>query len=137
MIGRRVDHTAIVVADMDAALGRYAAILGAVPSSREVVPDQEVEIAFLPIGDTQLELIQPTTPGSGVARFLAKRGEGLHHVAILVDDIDEELARLAGEGVPLIDRRSRPGPHGRVAFVRPEALGGVLLELIEQRDPID
>jgi len=129
--GRRIDHTAIVVADLDEALPRYRRLFGIEPGLRQAVPDQGVEIAFLPIGDTQLELVQPTSEDSGVARFLARRGEGLHHIAVEVEDIAAELDRLDAAGIPLIDRQPRRGVHGRIAFVRPEALGGVLLELVE------
>lgn len=132
MNGQRIDHTAVVVADLNEALPRFTQLFGVEPSLRRQVPTQGVEVAFLPIGDTQLELIQPTSPESGVARFLTKHGEGLHHIAVLVDNIAAELDRLAAEGVPLIDREPRPGVHGRIAFVRPEALGGVLLELVEK-----
>ena len=129
----RIDHTAIVVQDMDGAIERYRRLFGVVPRDRATIPDERVEVAFFPIGDTQLELICPTDPSSGVARFLAKRGEGLHHVGILVQDIGAELGRLADQGVELIDREPRPGAHGSIAFVHPRGTGGVLVELI-QRD---
>ncbi len=129
----RIDHTAIVVRDMDGAIERYRRLFGAEPRDRATVPDQRVEVAFLPIGDTELELICPTDPSSGVSRFLAQRGEGLHHVGILVQDISAELGRLADQGVELIDRAPRRGTHGSIAFVHPRGTGGVLVELI-QRD---
>lgn len=130
----RIDHTGIAVRDMDEALARYKRIYGLEPSERVSVPDQHVEVAFLPLSDTRLELVQPTDTQSGVARFLEKRGEGLHHVGILVEDIHRELQRLAGEEVDLIDREPRPGPHGLVAFIHPRASLGVLVELVEHRD---
>lgn len=131
---RRVDHTAIVVRDMDEALARYAALFGLEPSLRQPIPDQRVEVAFLPLGDTELELIQPTNGTSGVARFLDRRGEGLHHIGLAVDDIRRELADLEDRGIRLIDREPRHGAHGAVAFLHPEATGGVLIELVE-REP--
>jgi methylmalonyl-CoA epimerase len=127
----RVDHTAIVVRDMDTALARYAHLYGLSPSQRATAQDQGVEVAFLPIGDTQLELIQPLDSTSGVARYLAKHGEGLHHIGILVQDIHQELQRLAEEGVELIDREPRRGIHGLIAFVHPRSSGGVLIELVQ------
>ncbi len=128
----RIDHTGIAVRDLDAALERYKRVYGLEPSERVSVPDQGVEVAFLPISDTKLELVQPIDSRSPVARFLDKRGEGLHHVAILVEDIHRELARLADEGIELVDRQPRHGAHGLVAFVHPRETGGVLVELVEQ-----
>jgi methylmalonyl-CoA/ethylmalonyl-CoA epimerase len=127
----RVDHTAIVVANLDEALARYARIWQLAPSIRAEVPDQRVEIAFLPVGETQLELIRPLDSESGVARFLERNGESLHHVGIAVDDINAELENLAQEGVELIDRRPREGVHGLIAFVHPRGTGGVLIELVQ------
>lgn len=127
----RIDHTAIAVRDLDEALQRYYAVWGLKPTQRVMVPDQEVEVAFLPVGETQVELISPTSATTGVARFLERRGEGLHHVAFAVGDIRSELERLAGEGAELIDREPRHGPHGLVAFIHPRSTGGVLVELVE------
>jgi methylmalonyl-CoA/ethylmalonyl-CoA epimerase len=132
-VNLRIDHTAIAVRDLDEALERYRRLIHAETSHRSLVADQRVEVAFLTIGDTELELIAPTDSESGVARFLDRRGEGLHHIGIQVDDIASELRRLEGEGVGLIDHLPRRGVHGMVAFVHPRATGGVLLELI-QRD---
>ena len=134
MSPRRIDHTAIVVRDMDEALARYAALFGLAPSLRRLIPDQRVEVAFLLLGDTELELIQPTDSTSGVARFLDQRGEGFHHIALAVDDIRRELKALEELGIQLIDREPRRGAHGAVAFLHPKATGGVLVELVE-REP--
>lgn len=131
MTVERVDHTAIAVQDLDEALKRYHRLLGLRVASRDRVPDQKVEIAFLAGGDTLLELITPTDADSGVARFLERRGEGLHHVGLLVDDIRRELQRLAEEGVELIDHEPRRSVHGLIAFVHPRGTGGVLLELVQ------
>lgn len=119
---------------MDEALGRYGVLYGVRPSLRAAVPDQDVEVAFLPIGDTQLELISPTRNDTGVARFLSRHGEGLHHLGILVDDVHAELRRLLTEGIELIDRQPRQGVHGLIAFVHPRGTGGVLLELVQHVD---
>jgi methylmalonyl-CoA epimerase len=132
-----VDHTAIAVRNLDEALERYRKLFGIEPTLRRAVPDQHVEVAFLPMGGTQLELIQPVSAEAGVARFLERHGESLHHVAFSVTDIESELARLDGDGVELIDREPRRGVHGRIAFVHPRGTGGVLVELVEQTEPID
>jgi methylmalonyl-CoA/ethylmalonyl-CoA epimerase len=131
----RVDHTAIVVANLDDSLARYRQLFSVEPGDRRIVPTQQVELAFLNIGDTQLELICPTDDSSGVARFLARHGESLHHVGIAVANIRDELQRLEAEGYALIDREPRRGPHGLIAFVHPRSTGGVMFELV-QRDPV-
>lgn len=127
-----IDHTAIAVRDLDEALARYRRLFGLVASERTVIPGQGVEVAFLPVGVSKLELIQPVDHRSGVTRFLERRGEGLHHIGVVVSDIDEELARLASLGVELIDETPRPGPHGRIAFIHPRGTGGVLVELMQR-----
>ena len=130
----RIDHTAIAVRDLAEALNRYARIFGLQSVGRTEVPDQGVEIAFLRAGDTQLELICPLDQESSVSRFLDRYGERLHHVGLLVDDMDRELERLRRAGVELIDNSPRNGPHGRIAFVHPRGTGGPLIELIEHTD---
>jgi methylmalonyl-CoA/ethylmalonyl-CoA epimerase len=132
----RVDHTAIAVNDLEAALRRYVALLPGAAIERSVVADQQVVVAFLRLGDTAVELIQPTSADSGVARFLAQRGEGLHHIAFEVDDLQSELRRLESEGIELVDREPRPGAHGMVAFLHPRSTG-VLVELVQHthREP--
>ncbi len=127
----RLDHTAIVVRDLDEALGRYQRLFGARCTDRTTIPDQEIEMAFLSFGDTLLELIQPIDNVSGVARFLERRGEGLHHIAFAVDDIHHELQRLHSQGIELIDERPRRGVHGQIAFIHPRSTGGVLVELVQ------
>jgi methylmalonyl-CoA/ethylmalonyl-CoA epimerase len=130
----RVDHTAIAVRDLDEALSRYEGLLNCGPSHRDRVPDQKVDVAFVSLNDTQLELISPSDPDTGVARFLERHGEGLHHIGLLVDDIRAEIARLVSRGTEMIDAEPRQGAHGLIAFVHPRAAGGVLIELV-QRDP--
>lgn len=127
----RIDHTAIVVSDMNEALRRYGGVWGLEPSIRTEVRDQQVEIAFLPVGDTQLELISPLDADSGVARFLERHGESLHHIGIAVDDIRAELQTLSESGIELIDREPRKGVHGLIAFVHPRGNGGILIELVQ------
>jgi methylmalonyl-CoA/ethylmalonyl-CoA epimerase len=127
----KVDHVGIVVHDIQAALAVYEAALGLTLDEVVDVPDQEVKIAFLPVGDSNVELVQPTTDDSGVAKFLNRHGEGVHHVCFEVEDIEAALARLRSHGVPLIDRQPRQVPHGRVAFVHPKGTHGVLIELVQ------
>jgi methylmalonyl-CoA/ethylmalonyl-CoA epimerase len=126
----KVDHLGIAVRDLDAAVRTYRALGFAVESVHDV-PTEKVRAAFLPVGESRLELLEPTDPGSAIARFLEKRS-GLHHVCLLVEDIESALAELKASGVELIDERPRPGAGGsRVAFLHPRAGAGVLLELKE------
>lgn len=124
-------HVGIVVGDLDAAVARYAA-LGFAAAGREVVADQGVEVAAFHAPPGYVELIAPLDPEGAIARFHAKRGDGMHHAAYRVDDLTAALDRLAAAGVRLIDREPRVGLHGwRVAFIHPEACAGVLTELVE------
>lgn len=127
----KVDHIGIVVRDIQEALKVYEAALGLPLEEVVEVPDQEVEVAFLPLGESNVELVQPTTADTGIAEFLEKRGEGIHHVCIEVDDIEATLARLKAHQVRLIDEEPRQGAHGRVAFIHPKGAHGVLIELVE------
>lgn len=127
-----LDHVGIAVTSIADALPRFELILGVTGSAREIVDSQRVAVVFIGAGPARLELIEPTAPDSAIARFLERRGPGLHHVAYRVPDIDAVLARLAEAGVRLIDREARPGAHGRrVAFLHPSATAGVLVELVE------
>ncbi len=127
----RVHHVAVVVRAMDAALGFYRDTLGLAPGLVVAIPSDRVNIAFLPVGEVKIELVEPTDETTGVARFLATRGEGFHHVCFEVPDIAAALARLAADGVQLIDPAPRPGAEGPVAFLHPKSCHGVLVELIE------
>jgi methylmalonyl-CoA epimerase len=127
----RVHHVATVVRDLDAALGFYRDRLGLPVELVLQIPSDGVRIAFLPVGESKIELVEPTDPSTGVARFLESRGEGFHHVCLEVADIATELNRLAAEGVELIDEAPRPGAEGPVAFIHPRSCHGVLVELIE------
>jgi methylmalonyl-CoA epimerase len=127
----RVHHVAIVVADIEAALSMYRDTLGLPVESVLPIESDGVTIAFLPVGESKIELVQPTDETSGVARFLARNGEGFHHVCFEVDDVDETLRDLAGRGVELIDAAARKGAEGPVAFLHPHSCHGVLVELIE------
>jgi len=128
----KIDHLGIAVRDLGAAVAAYEA-LGFRVEARHDVPSEKVRAAFLPVGESRLELLEPSEPESVIARFLEKRG-GLHHVCVLVDDIERALAELKARGVPLVDETPRAGAGGcRVAFVHPKGAAGVLLELKEER----
>lgn len=127
-----LDHVAIAVHNLDEAIARHRALFGAEPLSRELVADQGVEEAMIAIGGSHVQLIAPTSPDTPVGRFLDKYGEGLHHVAYAVTDIDQALAELAKEGARLVDTEPRAGGRGaRIAFVHPAAFAGTLVELVE------
>lgn len=127
----RLHHVGIVVGDLDAAVARYQA-LGFGPGERFDLPEQRVVAVTFAAGSGWTELIAPTDPDGPIARFHAKRGDGLHHVAYAVPDLAATLARLAASGVRLIDPQARVGTHGwRIAFLHPESCNGVLTELVE------
>lgn len=127
-----LDHVAIAVADLDDALDGYRSRYGVEPLYREVVEQQGVEEAMIPVGGSFVQLLRPLGPDTPVGRFLEKSGEGLHHVAFAVPDIDRALAHLREEGARLIDEEPRVGGRGaRIAFVHPRDLTGTLIELVE------
>jgi methylmalonyl-CoA/ethylmalonyl-CoA epimerase len=131
----KIDHLGIAVPDMQEALRAFEALGFEVEATHDV-PTEKVRTAFLPIGETHLELLEPTDPTSVIAKFLEKRS-GLHHVCVLVDDIEASLEALKARGIALIDETPRVGAGGcRVAFVHPRAAGGVLLELKEETSPV-
>jgi methylmalonyl-CoA/ethylmalonyl-CoA epimerase len=129
----QIDHVAIVVRSIDESLPRYAVLFGLRPAGPiHDLPAQRVRVCFLPTGPepaARLELIQPTDSESGVARYLAMRGEGLHHVCLRSDDLPQDLAGLVAREAELIDATPRPGADGDVAFIHPRTLNGVLWEL--------
>jgi methylmalonyl-CoA/ethylmalonyl-CoA epimerase len=127
----RVHHVAVVVRDLEAALGFYRDVLGLELEVVQEIPIDRVRIAFLPLGETKIELVSPTDDTTGVARFLASKGEGFHHVCFEVPDLAEALTRLGIEGIELIDSAPRRGAEGPVAFLHPRSCHGVLVELIE------
>jgi methylmalonyl-CoA/ethylmalonyl-CoA epimerase len=131
MAVKNVHHVGIAVNDLDASVLVYEELFGARLEHRESVEEQGVEAASLHVGEGRIELLRPLRPDTPVGRFLAKRGPGMHHVAFRVDDVGEELARLRVEGAKLIDESPRRGLFGlQVAFVHPEATGGVLAEFV-------
>ena len=126
-----VHHIGIAVEDLDAAVAVYASLFGATIEHRQEVEDQGVEAASLRVGASRVELLRPLGSDTPVGRFIAKRGPGMHHIAFEVADLAAELARLQADGVQLIDEAPRRGLFGlEVAFVHPEATGGVLAELV-------
>jgi methylmalonyl-CoA/ethylmalonyl-CoA epimerase len=130
---KRIDHVAVVVENLAAALSVYRDALGLVVSKQETIPEQDVKMAFLPSGDSEIELLEPIHPDSGIGRYLARRGEGLHHICLEVDDLQATLAELKARGAQLIDETPRRGAYGQVAFIHPKGAHGVLIELL-QRD---
>ena len=127
----RIHHVAVVVRDLPASLGFYRDILGLELEVVQEMAHDRVRIAFLPIGESKLELVEPLDTTTGVARFLASKGEGFHHVCLEVADLAASLTRLAIDGIELIDSAPRKGAEGPVAFLHPRSCGGVLVELIE------
>ena len=127
---RKLDHIGIAVKDLAHAVETYTKGLGLTCDHEETVEDQQVRTAFLPVGDTHLELLESTSPGGPIGRFLEKRGEGIHHICLEVADIRASLEACRRAGMRLIDEEPRRGAHGKwVAFVHPGSTHGVLLEL--------
>jgi methylmalonyl-CoA epimerase len=127
----RVHHVAVVVRDLVVSLELYRDLLGLELETVMEIPSDGVRIAFLGVGESKVELVEPTDPATGVARFLESRGEGFHHVCLEVSNLAETLTRLAIDGVELIDSAPRRGAEGPVAFLHPRSCQGVLIELIE------
>lgn len=132
MLPYNIDHVAIVVSDLDAAIEQFRRQYQAEPITRETVADQGVEEAMIAVGGSHIQLLQPLDGDSAVGRFLAKRGEGMHHVAFAVPDIELAIAHLRDTGARMIDETPRIGGGGnRIAFVHPAAFAGTLIELVE------
>ena len=132
---KRIDHIAIIVRDIEQALVFYRDTLGITLGEVKEVPGEQVRIAFLPMGGPggrEIELIEPTTPDSSLAKFLEKRGEGLHHVCLEVENIDAALAEMQEKGAPVLDKQPRIAAEGRAIFLHPRGTSGVLLELLER-----
>lgn len=130
---RKIDHLGIAVSSHSDAAKVYEGLLGLKPARSETVEDQKVRTALYPCADVNLELLESTDPEGPVGRFLAKRGEGFHHLAFEVDDVRKELARLKARNVELIDQEPRRGAHGTwIAFLHPKATRGLLVELVER-----
>lgn len=129
---KKIDHIAIVVENLDRALAVYRDALGMTVTDVREMPEQDVKMAFLPSGDSEIELLEPLSTGSGIGKYLAKRGEGLHHICLEVDDIEATLAELKAKGSQLIDETPKQGAYGKIAFIHPKGAHGVLVELVER-----
>lgn len=129
----QIDHIGIAVRDLDEALNIYMNILGLKPEGTEVIEEQNVMVASFLVGGVKIELLQPTDPDGPIGKFIEKRGEGLHHIAFRVENIDASLRDLSTKGVGLIDENARTGAGGsRIAFIHPKNTKGVLIELVER-----
>ncbi|HEX9778326.1 MAG TPA: methylmalonyl-CoA epimerase [Geopsychrobacteraceae bacterium] len=128
----KIDHIGIAVKNLENSIPFYRDQLGMVFEGTEEIAEQRVRVAFLKVGQSRIELLEPTTPDSPVAKFLEKHGEGIHHLAYEVEDIEQALRDLAAQGVQLVDKLPRQGAHGsRIAFLHPRASGGVLTEICQ------
>ena len=129
---KHLNHVCIAVRSIEDSLALYGGVFGLEAGEVEEVPDQGVRAVMLAAGGSQLELIQPTDPSGAIARFIERRGEGLHHVCFEVEDLQGTLDRLDAQGVALIDKTPRQGLAGMIAFVHPKATGGALVELVDE-----
>ena len=135
MKATHIEHLGIAVADLTSAIEYYENILGLKCYSIEEVKDQKVKTAFFKIGQTKIELLESTSPDGPIAKFIEKKGPGIHHIAFAVDGLQDTLDELKGKGIRLIDEKPRPGAEGlNIAFLHPKATGGVLTELCEKPD---
>ncbi len=131
---KRISHLGIAVKDLAASEALFKKLLGDEHVHHEVVEDQGVSIASFKIGESIIELTASTREDSSIAKFIAKRGEGIHHLALEVDDVASELTRLKAEGIQLIDETAKPGAHEMlIAFLHPKSTNGVLLELCQKK----
>lgn len=128
---KKINHVAIVVENIDSALAFWRDQLGLTLDHIEDVPSQASKVAFLPVGEGEIELVEPTDPESGLAKYLEKRGEGMHHLCVEVDDIESMLSSLNAKGVRLINMEPVDLPGRRMAFIHPKSTNGVLLELYQ------
>jgi len=129
----KLDHIGIAVKNIDEALAFYRDTLGLSSVGEEVIEEQKVKVAFLPLGDTELELLESTSPDGPVAKFIEKRGEGIQHIALRVENIEEALKELKEKDFRLIDQQPRYGAgKAKIAFLHPKATGGILLEISER-----
>lgn len=128
----KINHVGIAVKNLENSIPFYRDQLGMTFEGTEEVAEQRVRVAFLQVGESRIELLEPTSPDSPVAKFLEKNGEGIHHLAYEVEDIEQALKDLDAQGVRLVDKEPRNGAHGsRIAFIHPKASGGVLTEICQ------
>lgn len=132
---RQIDHIGIAVKELDSALSFFTRVMGGKNVHKEEVPEQKVRVASLPAGESTIELLEPTSAEGPVARFIEFRGEGIHHLALEVEDLEKALKDLKAQGVRLIDEKPRKGAGGKkIAFVHPGGAHGVLIELCQPAD---
>ena len=129
---KKIDHIGVAVYKIEDALPLYTKSLGLKLDHMDAVGGEGVKVAFLPAGETLIELLEPTGEGTAVANFLQKRGEGLHHICFEVEDIDAAIVELQEKGVPLLGDKATQGADGRIIFIHPKAGHGVLIELLEK-----
>ena len=130
----KVDHIGIAVSNLEESVKFYEEILGLKLQGIETVEEQKVKVAFLPVGDTEVELLEATTPDSPIAKFIEKKGQGVQHIAFRVENIEKALEEMKGKGVKLIDEKPRYGAGGaKIAFLHPKSTNGVLIELCERK----
>jgi methylmalonyl-CoA epimerase len=130
---RKINHIGIAVNNIQDFVALYRDVLGLEYSGEEFIEDQKVKVAFFDIGESRIELLEPTAPDSPVAKFIEKRGEGMHHIAVSSDDIEKDLKEMKEKGIKLIDEVPRNGAHGtKIAFIHPKETK-VLLELTEEK----
>src|SRR5512142_1724655 len=127
----KINHVAIAVGDVEGALGFWRDALGLEVSHIEDVPSQKAQVVFIPVGESEVELVKPTAEDTGVAKFLAERGGGMHHLCFEVDDIEGVMADLKARGVRLLSEAPQVLPGRKLAFVHPKSTGGVLVELYQ------
>ena len=129
---RKLNHVAIAVNHLEEATKFYRDVLGLDLKGVEVVPAQKSKVGFFPIGETNIELVQPSEPDSPLVKFLEAKGQGIHHICFEVDDIEAEIKAFLAQGATMVDQKPRPGAHNsRVAFIHPKSSSGVLIELVE------
>jgi len=130
----KIDHLGIAVPNLEEALKFYLGALGLKVTGEEIVAEQKVKVVFLPTGDSEFELLESTDPEGPIAKFIEKKGAGMQHVALRVENIDAALEELKAKGIELIDQKARYGAGGaRIAFLHPKSTGGILLELCERK----
>lgn len=131
---KRIDHIGVAVKNLEESLHIFKDILGMQYTGEEEVEEQKVKTAFLPVGESEIELLESTSPDGAIAKFIEKRGEGIHHIAFEVDDLGEKLKELEKAGVRLIDKKPRYGAGGaQIAFLHPKSTNGILIELCEHK----
>ncbi len=130
---KKIDHIGIAVKNLEESLKFYENVLGLKSAGTEVVEEQKVKVAFLPTGDSEVELLEPTSPDSTIAKFIEKNGEGIQHMAYRVDDIEKAIAKMKELGLRMIDEKPRYGAGGaKIAFCHPKSTGGILIELCQR-----